>query len=47
LLSAASVFSLELEATRVALVNPNARTGGVNGSGNTASMTNAVLEALK
>ena len=35
------------EATTIALANPNARTGDINGKGNTASMAKAVLEALK
>jgi 3-isopropylmalate dehydrogenase len=35
------------EATTVALANPNARTGDINGKGNTATMAKAVLEALK
>ena len=34
-------------ATTLALANPNARTGDINGKGNTASMAKAVLEALK
>jgi len=35
------------DATTMALANPNARTGDINGKGNTASMAKAVLEALK
>jgi len=35
------------EATTIALANPNARTGDINGKGNTATMAKAVLEALK
>jgi len=35
------------EASTVALANPNARTGDINGKGNTASMAKAVLEALQ
>jgi len=35
------------EATTMALANPNARTGDINGKGNTASMAKAVLEALR
>lgn len=34
------------EATTKALSDPNARTGDINGKGNTASMANAVLKAL-
>jgi 3-isopropylmalate dehydrogenase len=35
------------DATTVALANSNARTGDINGKGNTATMAKAVLEALK
>jgi 3-isopropylmalate dehydrogenase len=35
------------DATTIALTNPSARTGDINGKGNTASMAKAVLEALK
>jgi 3-isopropylmalate dehydrogenase len=35
------------DATTQALLDPNARTGDINGKGNTASMTKAVLQALK
>jgi 3-isopropylmalate dehydrogenase len=35
------------EATTIALANPNARTGDINGKGNTATMAKAVLDALK
>jgi 3-isopropylmalate dehydrogenase len=35
------------EATTRALANSSARTGDINGKGNTASMAKAVLEALK
>jgi 3-isopropylmalate dehydrogenase len=35
------------DATTIALANPNARTGDINGKGNTATMAKAVLEALK
>jgi 3-isopropylmalate dehydrogenase len=35
------------DATTIALTNPSARTGDINGKGNTASMAKAVLKALK
>jgi len=34
------------EATTIALSDANARTGDINGTGNTASMAKAVLNAL-
>jgi 3-isopropylmalate dehydrogenase len=36
-----------LEATTIALSDVNARTGDINGVGNTASMAKAVLKALR